>query len=149
AAAARCGELTKEIFGGDMAYVPWMRPGFELGLAMERIAAENPRVQAIMMGQHGFISWDEDDRACYQLTLDLIERASEFIERAYAGKGGDKAVFGGAKYQSLPERERRAMLAGVLPWMRGQVSGKARLISTVQDDEKILRFVNSNDAPRL
>jgi rhamnose utilization protein RhaD (predicted bifunctional aldolase and dehydrogenase) len=57
AASKRCEELTKEIFGGKMAYVPWMRPGFELGLAMQEIERMNPGVKAIMMGQHGFISW--------------------------------------------------------------------------------------------
>ena len=61
AASARCEALTKEIFGGEMAYVPWMRPGFELGLAMQAIARQQPKMKAIMMGQHGFISWADDD----------------------------------------------------------------------------------------
>src|SRR6185295_9637783 len=56
AASKRCVELTKEIFGGEMDYVPWMRPGFELGLAMQEISKKNPKCRAIMMGQHGFIS---------------------------------------------------------------------------------------------
>lgn len=149
AASANCEELTKKIYGGDMAYVPWMRPGFELGLSMEKIAADNPDVKAIMMGQHGFISWDDDDRACYEHTLDLIERAAEYIEKAYAEKGGDANAFGGAKYQSLETEKRRALLAQLLPWMRGRVSREKRFIGTLQDDEAILRFVNSKDAPRL
>jgi rhamnose utilization protein RhaD (predicted bifunctional aldolase and dehydrogenase) len=60
AASANCEKLTQEIFGGEMAYVPWMRPGFELGLAMQEIAKANPSVKAIMMGQHGLISCDYD-----------------------------------------------------------------------------------------
>jgi rhamnulose-1-phosphate aldolase/alcohol dehydrogenase len=149
AASRRCEELTREIFGGDMAYVPWMRPGFELGLAMQEVSRQQPGVKAIMMGQHGFISWDDDAKTCYTRTLDFIEKAAAFIEAKYAAKGGDAAAFGGAKYQTLPDAERHATLAAILPWLRGQVSQQKRFIGTVQDDEKILRFVNSNDAPRL
>ena len=149
AASRRCEALTKEIFGREMAYVPWMRPGFELGLAMQKIAKENPEVRAIMMGQHGFISWQDDDKLCYEETLRFIEKASEYIEKKYHAKGGDAQAFGGQKYQALDEHRRRAMLAQILPWLRGQVSQQKRFIGTIQDDEKILRYVNSNDAPRL
>ena len=149
AASKRCVELTKEIFGGEMDYVPWMRPGFELGLAMQEIAAKNPKCRAIMMGQHGFISWADDDKECYTETLRYIEKAATYIEENYAAKGGDAAAFGGAKYQSLPQEERNAKLAAILPWLRGQVSQQKRFIGTVQDDVKILRFMNSKDAARL
>ena len=149
AASARCEELTSEIFGGDMAYVPWMRPGFELGLAMQDISRAQPDVKAIMMGQHGFISWDDDAKTCYTRTLDFIERVAAFIEEKYTAQGGDAAAFGGARYQTLAEADRHATLAAILPWLRGQVSQEKRFIGTVQDDEKILRFVNSVDAPRL
>ncbi len=147
AASARCQELTKEIFGGEMAYVPWMRPGFELGLAMQEISKANPKTKAIMMGQHGFISWDDDARACYTLTLDLIDKAAAYIDKAYTAKGGDKTAFGGAKYQT--REDRHSALAQILPWLRGQVSQQKRFVGTIQDDEKILRFVNGADAPRL
>ena len=149
AASRRCEELTKEIFGDEMAYVPWMRPGFELGLAMQEIVQKNPAVRAIMMGQHGFISWHDDEKVCYAETLRFIEKAAQYIDDKYQAKGGDAQAFGGAKYQSLSENERQATLARILPWLRGQVSQQKRFIGTIQDDEKILRFVNSNDAPRL
>ena len=149
AASRRCEALTKEIFGREMAYVPWMPPGFELGLAMQKIAKENPEVRAIMMGQHGFISWQDDDKLCYEETLRFIEKASDYIENKYHAKGGEAQAFGGQKYQALDEHRRRAMLAQILPWLRGQVSQQKRFIGTIQDDEKILRYVNSNDAPRL
>jgi rhamnulose-1-phosphate aldolase/alcohol dehydrogenase len=149
AASQNCAKLTQEIFGGEMAYVPWMRPGFELGLAMQAISKANPKIQAIMMGQHGFISWDNDEKACYTLTLDFIEKASAYIEAKYAAKGGDAAAFGGQKYTTLDEAKRRATFAAILPWLRGQVSKEKRFIGTVQDDAKILRFVNSKDAARL
>ncbi len=149
AASANCEKLTQEIFGGQMAYVPWMRPGFELGLAMQEISKKNPKIRAIMMGQHGFISWADDDKQCYTDTLNFIEKASAYIESKYQAKGGDAAAFGGAKYQTLDEAKRRATFAAILPWLRGQVSKEKRFIGTVQDDAKILRFVNSKDAPRL
>jgi rhamnulose-1-phosphate aldolase/alcohol dehydrogenase len=149
AASKHCEKLTQEIFGGEMAYVPWMRPGFELGLAMQTIVQKNPAVKSIMMGQHGFISWDNEEKACYTYTLDCIEKASAFIEAKYQAKGGDAAAFGGAKYATLTPEQRRATFAAILPWFRGQVSKAKRFIGTVQDDEKILRFVNSKDAARL
>jgi rhamnose utilization protein RhaD (predicted bifunctional aldolase and dehydrogenase) len=102
-----------------------------------------------MMGQHGFISWDDDEKACYTYTLDCIEKAAAYIERKYAAKGGDAAAFGGPKYTTLAPEKRAALFAGILPWLRGQVSSQKRFIGTVQEDEKILRFVNSRDAARL
>jgi rhamnulose-1-phosphate aldolase/alcohol dehydrogenase len=149
AASANCQKLTQEIFNGEMAYVPWMRPGFELGLAMQEIVRKNPKVKSIMMGQHGFISWDDNEKACYTYTLDCIEKAAAYIEAKYQAKGGDATAFGGAKYQTLDAEKRRSVLAGILPWLRGQVSKEKRFIGTVQDDAKILRFVNSKDAARL
>ncbi|HEY8961586.1 MAG TPA: bifunctional rhamnulose-1-phosphate aldolase/short-chain dehydrogenase [Luteolibacter sp.] len=149
AASKNCEPLTKEIFGGEMAYVPWMRPGFELGLAMQEISKAQPNVKAIMMGQHGFISWDDDDKICYTRTLEFIEKAAAYIEAKYEAKGGDAKAFGGQKYQSLSQEQRNTTFAAILPWLRGQVSQQKRFVGTVQDDEKILRFVNSADAPRL
>ncbi len=149
AASKNCEALTQKIFAGKMAYVKWMRPGFELGLAMQEIARKEPSTKAIMMGQHGFISWADDDKACYELTLSMIEQAAAYIESQYQSKGGDAKAFGGAKYQTLDVAKRNEVLAKILPWLRGQVSQEKRFIGTVQDDDKILRFVNSNDAPRL
>ena len=149
AASQGCERLTGEIFGGEMAHVPWMRPGFELGLAVQKIARDNPGVHAILMCRHGLLSWADDDKECYHQTLDFIERAAVFIEAKYAAKGGDAAAFGGARYQTLGDAKRRATFAAVLPWLRGQVSRERRFIGTVQDDAGILRFVNSHDAPRL
>jgi rhamnulose-1-phosphate aldolase/alcohol dehydrogenase len=149
AASAGCERLTREIFGGEMAYVPWMRPGLELALAMEDIVGKSPKARAIMMGQHGFISWADDDKECYTATLGFIERAAAYIEERYAARGGDAAAFGGMKHASLDADARRAVISAILPWLRGQVSGDRRLVGTVQDDAGILRFVNSKDAQRL
>jgi rhamnulose-1-phosphate aldolase/alcohol dehydrogenase len=149
AASADCERLTREIFRGTMAYVPWMRPGVELGLEMQAIAAGNPGLQAIMMGQHGFISWADDDKECYTVTLGFIEQAAAYIEARYAAKGGDAAAFGGARHFSLDGAGRRAVLAAILPWLRGQLSSRQRLIGTVEEGPAIRRFVDSRDAERL
>ena len=149
AASENSVKLTREIYGQDLIHTPWLRPGFELGLEMQKICSENPKAIGIMMGQHGLINWANDDRECYFRTLDLIERAAQFIEKKYAEKGGDKTAFGGAIHASFPEEVRRKVFVRLLPWLRGQVSAQKRFIGTIQDDEKILRFVNSKDAPRL
>ncbi|HEY5227052.1 MAG TPA: bifunctional rhamnulose-1-phosphate aldolase/short-chain dehydrogenase [Opitutaceae bacterium] len=149
AASENVEKLTREIFAGEMAYVPWMRPGFELGLAMQGIVRASPNVRAIMMGKHGFISWAEDDRECYEATLGFIEKAALSIEATYARKGGEKTAFGGQKYSSLDEAATRSVLAAVLPWLRGRVSAQKRVIGTVQGGPSVLRFVNSVDAARL
>jgi rhamnulose-1-phosphate aldolase/alcohol dehydrogenase len=149
AASAGSERLTREIFGGRMAYVPWMRPGFELGLAMQEIVSANKEIKAIMMGQHGFISWDEDDKECYEVTLGFIEEAAAYIEAKYAAKGGDAAAFGGARHAAMGDADALSVLSSVLPWLRGQVSSEKALVATVQAGPSVLRFVNSKDAPRL
>ena len=149
AASENAEQLTRAVFGGEMGYVPWMRPGFELGLAMEDIVREKPATKAIMMGKHGFISWADDDKECYELTLALIEKAAAHIESAYAAKGGDATAFGGQKYAAFDEGAARPVLASILPWLRGRISGRKRVIGTVQTNPAIQRFVNSREAARL
>ncbi|MEM9777683.1 MAG: bifunctional rhamnulose-1-phosphate aldolase/short-chain dehydrogenase, partial [Chloroflexota bacterium] len=123
----------------------WQRPGFDLGVVMGDAAAANPHYKGLIMGQHGLINWDDDDKACYELSLDLIEKAAEFI--AARDKGDD--TFGGAKYQSLPEAEREALLIQLLPALRGLVSQQNRFVGTVHVTDSVLEFVNSHDAIRL
>jgi rhamnulose-1-phosphate aldolase/alcohol dehydrogenase len=149
AAAKNSERLTREIYGDEIIWTPWLRPGFELGLALQRICAEHPRAKGVILGQHGLINWANDDKECYELTLSLIEKAADFIEAKYAEKGGDAKAFGGPKYQTLDESRRHEAWAAILPWLRGQVSQQKRFIGTVQEDERIWRFVNSNDAARL
>lgn len=137
--------LTKKIYGDEVGYVNWLRPGFELGLEMQEKVKQNPKLKGLIMGQHGLINWANDPKECYELTLDLIEKAAEYIEQNDKGEN----TFGGQKYQSLPSEEAEKTLVAILPWLRGQVSQEKKFIGTVQSDEKILRFVNSKDAPRL
>jgi rhamnulose-1-phosphate aldolase/alcohol dehydrogenase len=145
-AAARHGErLTHEIYGDEVIWTPWQRPGFDLGLTLERICREHPQAKGVLLGGHGLINWADDDQECYERTLDLIERAARYIEAHDRGE----ATFGGPKYAALPFDQRRAIFARILPWLRGQISQQRRFIATIQDDDATLRFVNSVDAPRL
>jgi rhamnulose-1-phosphate aldolase/alcohol dehydrogenase len=145
AAARRSRELTTEVFGNEVGWTPWLRPGFELGLELQRLAAAHPEWKGVVMGQHGLINWAEGNKECYDLTLSLIERAAEYIESHDKGA----KTFGGAKYQTLPPPEQQATLTALLPWLRGRISRNKVFIGTVQNDAAIMRFVNSNDAPRL
>ncbi len=145
AASRGSRELTQKIFGDEISWTPWLRPGFELGLELERMCKANPNLKGIVMSQHGLINWAEGNKECYDLTLRLVEKAAQYIERHDKGE----KTFGGAKYQTLPEAERNRALYEILPWLRGQVSAAKRFIGTVQSDAAILRFVNSHDAARL
>jgi rhamnulose-1-phosphate aldolase/alcohol dehydrogenase len=137
--------LTREIFGEEVGWVPWQRPGFDLGLIMRREVERNPRLKGLIMGQHGLINWADDDRDCYELTLTLIEKAARFIEaRREAGP-----AFGGPRYASPDPETREKLLVRLLPRLRGMVSQKNRFIGTVHGTERVLQFVNSVDAPRL
>jgi rhamnulose-1-phosphate aldolase/alcohol dehydrogenase len=145
AASRRSKDLTAEVFGEEVQWTPWLRPGFELGLELARTCEQNPKLRGVVLGQHGLINWADDDKECYELTLRLIEQAAEYIE---SRDKGDK-TFGGVKYDALPQTERDEILFELLPWLRGQLSKTKRLIATLQSDPTILRFVNSKDAPRL
>jgi len=145
AAAQHSEQLTQAIYGDEVVWTAWQRPGFDLGLKLEQICREHPQAKGVILGGHGLINWANDDKACYQLTLDLIERAARYI--AVRDRGDQ--TFGGQHYESLDEARRHAVYAEILPWLRGQVSQHKRFVGTVQEDETILRFVNSHDAERL
>lgn len=145
-AASKNGEkLTREIYGEEVLWTPWQRPGFDLGLRLGALCKQFPNAKGAILGQHGLINWADDDKACYELSLELIERATVFIAERDKGK----ATFGGQKYERLDPTVRDELLIDLLPWLRGQVSQQRRLIGTVQTDENMLRFVNSVDAQRL
>src|SRR5208282_5061588 len=120
AASKRSKELTKEIFGSEIVWTPWLRPGFELGLELERLAKAESKGKGVILGQHGLINWANDDKECYELTLSLIEKAANYIETQYEERGGDAKGFGGPKYRTLGEERRREVFTAILPWLRGQ-----------------------------
>ncbi|MEX2381617.1 MAG: bifunctional rhamnulose-1-phosphate aldolase/short-chain dehydrogenase [Opitutales bacterium] len=145
AASKNSKELTQKIYGDEVIWTPWQRPGFDLGLILQDVCREHPQAKGVILGQHGLINWADDEKECYELSLDLIEKAANFIEEHDRGEN----TFGGEKYRSLPREKRKAIFAEILPWLRGQVSQVNRFVGTIQDDETIRRFVNSADAPRL
>jgi len=145
AASVNQERLTREIYGDDCIYIPWQRPGFDIGLKIEQLIKDHPRARGILLGHHGMSSWNDDDKSCYETALEIIDRAAKYIEAHDQGE----RTFGGQKYPSLPAADRQSLQAKVIPFLRGQVSVFKRFVGTVQDDEKMLRFVNSNDGPRL
>ncbi len=145
AASVNQERLCGEIYGDDLIYVPWQRPGFDIGLMIERLIAENPRAKGVLLGHHGMSSWSNDDKTCYETALEIIDRAASYIEARDRGAH----TFGGSRHASLDPARRRRMLTEILPFLRGQVSAAKRFVGTVQDDERMLRFVNSVDGPRL
>src|SRR5215831_12930111 len=145
AASINQEKLTREIYGDDVIYIPWQRPGFDIGLKIEQLIKDHPRARGILLGHHGMSSWNDDDKSCYETALEIIDRAARYI----AAHDQGERTFGGQKYQPLPEAGRQSLQAKIIPFLRGQVSVFKRFVGTVQDDEKMLRFVNSNDGPRL
>jgi rhamnose utilization protein RhaD (predicted bifunctional aldolase and dehydrogenase) len=145
AACAKGKEMAKEIYGDEVIWTEWQRPGFDLGLILEKLCKDHPKAKGAIMGQHGLINWHQDDQKCYELTLELVGRAAAAI----AKKDQGERTFGGAKFATPAEKERKALWVSILPWLRGRVSAQQRMIGTVQEDATILRFVNSKDAARL
>ena len=145
AASVNQERLTREIFGDEVLYVPWQRPGFDIGLLIEQLIKDNPQAKGVVLGHHGMSSWSDEDKTCYETALEIIDRATQYIE---ARDKGEK-TFGGQKHRSLSDEERRRALVELLPWLRGRLSGSRRVVATVQSDPKMLRFVNSVDGPRL
>jgi len=145
-ATAEEGEaLTREIYGDEVVWTPWQRPGFELGLTLQEICRTHPEANGVMLGGHGLINWADDDRACYLLTLRLADQAAEYLARRDPGA----KTFGGPKHATLPEEEGRTALVKVLPWLRGRLSRERPVIGTVEAGEGVMTFVNAGDAPRL
>src|SRR2546429_1428122 len=145
AASVSQERLTKEIYGDDVIYIPWQRPGFDIGLKIEKLIRDNPQARGILLGHHGMSSWSNDDKTCYETALEIIDRAARFIEAHDRGE----QTFGGQKHPPLNEADRQRLQTEIIPFLRGQVSVYKRFVGTVQDDEKMLRFANSNDGPRL
>jgi rhamnulose-1-phosphate aldolase/alcohol dehydrogenase len=145
AASVNQERLTKEIFGDEVLYVPWQRPGFDIGLLIEQLIKDNPKAKGVVLGHHGMSSWSNDDKTCYETALEIIDRVTQYIEARDKGA----QTFGGQKHRALSDEERRRALVELLPWLRGQLSAGRRVVATVQDDSKMLRFLNSVEGPRL
>lgn len=145
AASVNQERLCKEVYGDEVIYVPWQRPGFDIGLMIESLIKDNPHAKGVLLGHHGMSSWSHDDKTCYETALEIIERAAAYIEARDRGA----QTFGGPRRRSLDEQERRRRLVEILPWLRGRMSAGKRFVATVQNDDETLRFVSSIDGPRL
>lgn len=146
-AAAKDGKkITKEIWGDTMGWVPWQRPGFDLGLQLEKCLAENPGIRGIILGSHGLFTWGDTSYECYLNSLEVIEMASEYINEKVNTK---ESIFGGQKVKSLPKNERSDKAAQLMPLLRGLVSSENKMIGHFTDSDPVLEYINSHDLERL
>ncbi|MBB3944636.1 rhamnulose-1-phosphate aldolase/alcohol dehydrogenase [Rhizobium skierniewicense] len=139
AASKNSKELTQEIFGADIGWLPWRRPGFQLGLDLEAFVKANPNSKGVVLESHGLFTWDNDAKTCYELTLAIINKAIEW----FAAKTEGKTIFGGAVANALPQAERRAIAARLMPEIRGRIGRDERKLGHFDDQDAVLEFVNS------
>ena len=129
----------KEIFGDEIGWLPWRRPGFQLGLDLEAFARANPDAKGVVLESHGLFTWADDAKECYELTLRIINRPSQWFAEKTAGK----AAFGGAVTSSLSREERRRIAARLMPEIRGKIGQAERKLGHFDDQAAVLEFVNS------
>ncbi len=146
AAAEDSQKITKEIWGDTMGWVPWQRPGFDLGLQMEACLNENPGIRGIVLGSHGVFTWGDTSYESYINSLEVIEAASKYIEDKIDKNG---SIFGGQKSKSLSADKRKDQAEKLAPTLRGLCSSENPMIGHFTDDEKVLEYINSNDLERL
>ncbi len=141
AAAKDSKALTKEIFGDAIGWLPWKRPGFELGLWLEKFCFEHPEAKGVILESHGLFTWGDTPKECYETTISVINQAIEWFERRSEGL----AIFGGEVVKSLDATERRAIAAKLMPRIRGLISEKSHKLGHFDDSAAVLEFVNSRD----
>jgi len=139
AASADGEELTRRVYGDEIGWLPWRRPGFELGLWLERFARENPEAKGCVLGSHGLFTWGEDAKSCYETTLSAINRAIAWLAQETAGK----PAFGGPARPTLPAQQRRALAARLMPEIRRRISGAEPKVGHFDDSPAVLEFVGS------
>ena len=141
-AASEDGEaLTKEIFGDDVGWLPWRRPGYELGLWLERFCTDNPDARGVVLGSHGLFTWADTARDCYAVTLEIINRAISWLD----DRSADVPAFGGARTATLGPDERRRVAAALMPEIRGAIGAERRKVGHFDDSDAVLEFVASTD----
>jgi rhamnulose-1-phosphate aldolase/alcohol dehydrogenase len=145
-AAAKDGErIVEDLFDGEIAWIPWQRPGFDLGLQLEACIHKHPGVRGIVLGAHGLFTWGETSYESYVSSLEVIEKASAYLQENY---GKSKPVFGGAKLEGKDPVNRQKASA-VAPTLRGLCSSHKQMVGHFSDDDRVLEFVNSKDLERL
>src|SRR5580698_3262356 len=148
AAAANGLEKMEEfnrLYNHRLAWLPWQRPGFELGMMLKKAVEDQPDCDGIVLGGHGLFTWGETQRDCYVNTISVIDQLTIFIEKHLDKKGS--RILGGQKHAPLPNRKDLAL--EILPFLRGRVSAYKRLIGSYSDLPEVLEFVNSGEAQKL
>ena len=137
--------LTKKIFKGRLGWLPWQRPGFDLGLKLGEMATANPEMEGIVLEGHGLFSWGDTSKSCYLKTLEIIQQAADWL-----AKNNKEKAFGGAKYKkSLSASARRDVAGALMPVIRGKITGDQMKIGHFNDSKEILQFVNSKNLKPL
>ena len=130
--------LTKECFGREIAWVPWRRPGFELGLQIASLVADNPGLRGVVLGGHGLTTWADTSEACGALSLDVIARVERFIAQR-----GRLDPLGPTRpdFAALPAADRRSLAAALAPHVRGLCSTDHRVVGRLTDSDLVLDFL--------
>ncbi|MDH2433420.1 bifunctional rhamnulose-1-phosphate aldolase/short-chain dehydrogenase [Pokkaliibacter sp. MBI-7] len=145
AAARNSKALTETIYGSDIGWLPWRRPGFQLGLELEKLAKANPHLRGIVLEAHGLFTWGDSSKDCYLTSLEMINKAQRWLDDQLQ----DVAAFGGDACQSLDSEARRAVAARLMPVIRGKTSQRQRQIGHFNDSAEVLQFVNSQSLRAL
>jgi rhamnulose-1-phosphate aldolase/alcohol dehydrogenase len=146
ATAADGEKLTAECFGDRVAWVPWRRPGFQLGLDVAAVAAANPQAIGVILGGHGITAWGRTSDECEARSLEIIRTAAEFI--AASGRSEPFGpVIGG--YEPLPAAQRHARAVALAPVIRGLASTDRPQAGHYTDAEVVLDFISRTEHSRL
>jgi rhamnulose-1-phosphate aldolase/alcohol dehydrogenase len=132
----------KKVYGKRAAYVAYIRPGFTLSKQIGAAVRDNPKLECVVMGKHGLVTWSEDPKVCYDNTIRIIQEAEDYI----ADKKAGKRVFGALKVEPLPAAERQALLPEIMPIIRGAVSKRRATIVSYDDAPQVLDMVGSAKA---
>jgi rhamnulose-1-phosphate aldolase/alcohol dehydrogenase len=146
-AIAACADqvrLTEEIFGGALGYLPWQRPGIDLGIKLGRMAEENPQLKGVVLGQHGLFTWANTAKDCYLLTLEMINKAAVWLEATEK-----RPAFGGEKVLALPAEDRATTARRLMPLIRGRIGRDEAKAGHFTDAPAVLEFVNSHALAQL
>jgi len=145
ATAADGEKLTRECFGDRVLWVPWRRPGFQLGLDIAAIRRDHPRAIGVILGGHGITAWGESSDECEARSLEIIATAGKFIDE----RGGTANPFGDILHEPLPEGERRARAAALMPVIRGLASTDRVQLGHFSDHPAVLEFLSGSRHPAL
>lgn len=136
---------TRRIYDGEVGWLDWRRPGFELGLRLRDHVAAHPGQRGVILAGHGLICWGDSSKNCYENTIELIARAARHLNERME----QRPAFGGAVVPTKRESERRKIAAGLMPRLRGLVSGGRPKLAHFADDPATLEFVGSRDMKAL